>query len=475
MTWPAVLLLPSLVGSIAVVFAHPLRLRLGLPIAAAAAGGTLVAALALAREVAAVGEVAAVLGGWGRPYGVELAAGPGAAFVAVVLAVVALAALAWAPAAAADLGDRETPFAALGLLLLFSLLGLTVAADGFTLYVFLEISSLAGYALFSVGRRRAAVAAFRYLLTGGTAGALYLLGLGHVFVATGTLNLADLAARIAGGAPSPAVVAGSALMAVGLAVKAAVFPLHGWLPDAYSYAHRAVAALAPPLMTKAAAFALWRVGAAVAPAWAEAGLGPALLALSVVGVLWGSVAAVGQRDISRMLAWSSVAQVAMVVGGLAVGTPAAVAAALLHLAAHALAKAGLFMAAGAWRLDGVHTLDDLPGAGAARPWAGAVFTVGALSLVGVPPMAGFFGKWALATSALASGAWPFAAVVVVSSLVTASYMLRAVGALWFGEAADRSPSAHGLAWALPAAALGALVLAAAAWQGPALSFLARAG
>ena len=189
------------------------------------------------------------------------------------------------------------------------LLGITLTGDLFNLYVFLEISSLAVYALLASGGDRAVVATFRYLIVGTVAASFYLLGLGYLYAVTGTLNMADLAMRLPEVGGGSAVTVGVVLIVVGLAIKMAVFPLHGWMPDAYTYAPPPVTMFIAAVMSKVSAYALVRVLFFVLPA--TGAVEPALAVLSWVaagGVLGGSVLALAQTDVGRMLVYSSVVQ-----------------------------------------------------------------------------------------------------------------------------------------------------------------------
>ncbi len=408
------------------------------------------------------------LGGWAPPWGIEYVVDPLGGGMAVLVALLAtLVAIYAGPYLRALSPRRAAVFNSLFLLLTSGLLGITLTGDLFNLYVFLEISSLAAYGLLASGGERAVVATFRYLLIGTIAASFYLLGIGYLYALTGTVNMADLAMRLPAAGSGSAMTVGVVLIVVGLAIKMAVFPLHGWMPDAYTYAPPPVTMFIAAVMSKVSAYALLRVLFFVLPP--TGAVETALSVLSWVaagGVLAGSVLALAQTDVRRMLAYSSVGQMGYVVLGLSLGNAAALTGALLHITGHAVAKACLFGAVGSLPRETAQA--DVAGfAGASRraPLTMAAFTLAALSLVGMPPTAGFFSKWYLLRGALEADAWLFAAVLLVSSLLSAVYFFRVIERIYFaaGPAAaapDRSLPRPGVSLRLlgPVITLAAAVL-----------------
>ncbi len=308
------------------------------------------------------------------------------------------------------------------------LTGIVVTGDLFNLFVFLEIASLSAYALLASGGGLAPLAAFRYLILGSIASSFYLLGVGFIYFSTGSLNMADVAQRLPLLYESRTLVAAAVLMVLGLGLKMALFPLHLWLPDAYTYAPSAVTGLIAPVMTKVAGYTIIRLFLDV--------FGPGYLRdrvpvietigwLAVGGILAGSIMAIAQRDVRRMLAYSSVSQVAYVALGLGMGNALGLIGALLHILNHAFMKGCLFLAAGGIRYrTGVWEISNFGGLGRHLPLTMAAFTLAALSMIGIPPTAGFFSKWYLVQGGIAAGNWVFVAVILTSSLLTAVYFFR---------------------------------------------------
>jgi multicomponent Na+:H+ antiporter subunit D len=369
------------------------------------------------------------LGGWPPPIGIEYVLDPLGAFMAAVVTFVGWMATIYFRASI----HREAPGQFVGahalmLLLLAGLSGILVTGDLFNLFVFLEIASLSAYALIAIGDHQAPLAAFRYLILGSLAGSLYVLGVGFIYFSTGSLNMADVSQRLMPLYDSPAVAAAAALIALAMGIKMALFPLHGWLPDAYTSAPSGVAGLIPPIMTKVAAYVLIRLFVDVfQPAYSQTQLPIAWVIswLSAAGVLFGSVMAIAQQDFRRMLAYSSVSQIAYIGLGFGMAHPLGLIGALLHVVNHAFMKACLFFVAGSFRYRaGSAEIIHLAGLGKRMPWTACAFALAALSMIGVPPTGGFFSKWYLLLGALEIGNGWFIAVILVSSLLNAVYFFR---------------------------------------------------
>ncbi|MCZ6876468.1 MAG: monovalent cation/H+ antiporter subunit D family protein [bacterium] len=369
------------------------------------------------------------LGGWAPPWGVEYVIDPLSGAIATLIACMALLVAVYAgPHMSGMSAGRSGTFYSLFLLLVTGLLGIVVTGDMFNLYVFLEISSLAAYGLLASGGIRATVATFRYLIVGTIAATFYLLGVGYLYALTGTLNMADLATRIPSIMDSSVFIVAVSFIVVGLAIKAALFPLHGWLPDAYTYAPAPVVGFIAAVMTKVSAYVLFRVLYFVLRP--EGAAGQALMLLgwaSAIAVLAGSLLAIAQQDVRRMLAYSSIGQMGYITLGLAIGNTAAITGALLHILNHAIMKGCLFMIVGGiqWRT-GTCRIDDFIGLSRRMPLTMLAFVVAALSMIGLPPTAGFFSKWYLISGALQAGAWYFVIPLVGSSLLSAVYFFRII-------------------------------------------------
>ena len=389
------------------------------------------------------------LGGWSPPAGIEYVIDGANAPLLLLVSLIALLVSVYAPRSIASELEpaRVGLFFACMCLCLAGLLGIAATGDAFNVFVFLEISSLASYALIALGaRRRALLAAFQYLVLGTIGGTFLLIGIGLVYAITGTLNMADLAQRVSELGENRALIGAIAFVTIGMAIKAAVFPLHAWQPGAYSESPSAVGVFLSATGSKIALYTLCRFlftifGASVA--FQVLPLTQIGLLVGCVGMIAGSLMACLQTDFKRVLAWSSIGQVGYIVAGISLATSEGLTAAYLHILNHALIKAALFAAAGVvmLRLGGTD-LQSIAGLGRLMPWTFAMIVVAGLGLIGVPLSAGFVSKWALATALIDSGQWLVLAAVLFSSLLALVYVGRIVEAAWFREPqAGRTPAA----------------------------------
>ncbi|HKK69932.1 MAG TPA: monovalent cation/H+ antiporter subunit D family protein [Candidatus Krumholzibacteria bacterium] len=370
------------------------------------------------------------MAGWEPPVGIELNLDALSAFVITMIALVSLLVCVYAGTAVRrENPERESTFYGMLLVMLLGLTGMVITADLFNLYVWFEVSSLAGYALMAVGHKKAPVSAFRYLLLGTLGASFYLLGVGYLYVLTGSLNMFDVAGRLGELQSNPALWISVVFMVGGLGLKMALFPMHLWLPDAYTYASSTSTAIIAPLMTKVSAYVMIRVLYFVyGHEWSlhgAGGLGPAITWMALAGIVVGSVMAIAQKDAKRMLAYSSIAQVGYIGVGIGLATPLALVGAMLHILNHAIMKSCLFLVTGSVQLQAdTVRLRDYTGLGRRMPWTFAAFTLAALAMVGVPPTNGFFSKWYLVLGGIAAGQWVVVVLILASSLLTAVYFFR---------------------------------------------------
>jgi multicomponent Na+:H+ antiporter subunit D len=383
------------------------------------------------------GTISYALGGWEPPWGIEYRIDALNAFVALIVAAIAAISLPYALHSV----EREIPaqrvplFYSAFLLCLLGLLGIVQTGDVFNLFVFLEISSLSSYALISMGReRRALTAAFQYLIMGTIGATFLLIGIGLIYAETGTLNMLDLNARLPAVLEHRTVHTAFAFIVVGVALKLALFPLHLWLPNAYTYAPTVVSLFLAATATKVAVYVMVRMVYTVfSNSFSQATpLDEVFLLLGMAGVLVASFYAIYQQDAKRLLAYSSVGQIAYMALGIGFGSALGLTATLVHLFNHALMKGALFMAVGAmiYRV-GSSRVNDLQGLGRQMPWTFTAFFIAGLSLIGLPGTAGFISKWYLVLAAIEQQAWIFAIVILAGSLLAVVYMWKLVEILFF--------------------------------------------
>ncbi len=414
--------------------------RIAWATALAVSATALVIAIALLQQVLATGPISYALGGWAAPWGIEYRVDAVNAFVLLIVAAISTVVLPFARASVEQevRGDRIGLFYTAWMLCLTGLLGIAITGDAFNVFVFLEISSLSSYVLISLGsERRALIASFRYLVMGTIGATFILIGVGLLYTMTGTLNMLDLAERLAAVEDTRTVRVAFGFLTVGIGLKMALFPLHAWLPNAYAYAPSAVTAFLAGSATKVAVYVWLRFFFTVFGAdfaFESMSMMFLLLPLALAGVVMMSTVAIFQQDAKRLLAYSSVAQIGYMALGISLFSVTGLTAAIVHLFNHAVMKAALFMALGCivYRTGSVG-IASLAGIGRRMPWTMAAFVFGAMSLIGVPLTVGFISKWYLLLAALERGWWPVALVIVIASLLAAVYCGRVVEAAYFRD------------------------------------------
>ena len=380
------------------------------------------------------------LGGWLAPLGIEYRVDITNAFVLLIVSGIASVVVPVGPGVRGHgiAEGREYLYYVAYLLCTAGLLGVAITGDIFNIFVFLEISSLASYVLVALGKsRRALRAAFSYLIMGTIGGTFVLIGIGFLYLMTGTLNLADLASRLPAVAETRAVHAGFGFLCIGFSIKLAVFPLHQWLPSAYSYAPSAASALLSATGTKVAYYLLLRLFFTlfgVAFVFEQLGFASLLLPLSLLGMFIGAIAAFNQTDLKRLLAYSSVSQVGYMTLGLSTASLDGLTGGIVHLFNHALMKGGLFLiVACIVARVGSSRISDLRGLGRRMPLTAFGFVLGGLGLIGVPLTAGFVSKWYLALGVLEVGGPWLVLALLVSSLLAVAYVWRVVEVMYFQD------------------------------------------
>lgn len=410
---------PLLVGGALFALPNQHRLRQGIGVGVLVA---LLAASVLLVVLTADGSVLAhQVGIWpigiAIPFAVDV-------FAALLLTVSALITLVGAQYLIVTGQAREASSIPLILVLAGGVSGAFVTADLFNLFVFVEVMLLPSYGLLLVLSRRGSVAGARLFVTVNLlASTLFLAGVGLVYAVAGTVNIGELADA----ADDPAVALAAAVMLSGIAVKAAVFPVHGWLARTYTTATPAITAIFSAIHTKAAVYVIYRVYAVIfdgAEAWQ-----PVLLAIATVTAVVGAAAALGERTMRSLLVFQMVSGIGVILLGVALFTPLALTAAIAYMIHHMISKASLFLTVGAIEETyGTGRIDELGGLRTREPLITAAFVVGALSLVGLPPFSGFVAKVAVVLGAAEADS-PFVAVVV---LVVSALALVAVLLMWAG-------------------------------------------
>ncbi len=435
--YPALLIaVPLIMAPVCVLLRHPTFAAIAAFVANAAA---VFFAIALLLDVLDGNVIRYALGGWAAPTGIEYYIDTTNAILLVIISVVSFLALVYSfPTLLHEVAEpRHYLFYCGWLSCLTGLLGIVITGDVFNVFVFLEISSLAMYMLIALGkeRKQALLAAFRYLIMGSIGASFILLGIGFLYAATGTLNMVDLAQRIPEVGESRTVLVAFSLMALGLLIKAAIFPVYSWLPSAYQYAPSAATVFLAGTATKVSLYLLLRFFFHVFGqdySFGDMLLNYVLLPLSVIGFFVMSVVAIFPQDIRRMLAYSSIAQIGYIVAAISMETHAGLMAGIIHMVNHAFIKAALFMSVFCiiYRVGSVN-ISDMVGLLQHSPWSVAAFIIAGFALIGIPLTPGFVSKWHLIGAAIDSGWWLIVIMILMSSLMAVIYIGRVIDVLCF--------------------------------------------
>ena len=436
---PALLIISPLLFAFLVSGTGWIKRGLCFPLAAAGAGLCAFFSVSLFVQVLQGGTVQYSLGGWEAPWGIGYHVDRLNGMVLVVVSVLAFVNLiATRKSVAAEFSEKEGAFYAVSLLFVVGLVGMVVTGDLFNLYVLLEVASLTSYALIALGGPRAPLASLNYLYMGTIGGCFYLLGVGYLYIMTGSLNMGDVASLLPAISTSNAIWVAFTFCMVGVGVKMAFFPLHNWLPNAYTCAPSAVSSLIAPLMTKVMVYVMIRLMISVFSVdftFRVLHLGNAMVWLSVVAIVVGALLALGQKDLKRMFCYIIISEIGYMMGGAWLGNAAGMTGAILHILNDALMTICLFLAAGSiqYRIKGLE-FTQLRGLFHRMPVTMACLVAAGLSVIGVPPTCGFFSKWYLITGALQAGQYEFMAALLFSSLVNVVLFFRVIELSYYGEA-----------------------------------------
>jgi len=368
--------------------------------------------------------------GWAPPYSIHLVAGALGVLLSSLIALIGLLVAVYGIDYIRE--GAKVKYHVLYILILVGATGVVLTGDIFNLFVFFEILCISSYALVAYRGDSAGVeAGAKYLLQGAVGSSLVLIGIGLLYGTFGTLSMADIAANV-GSVGSFRLFVSLAFLITGFGVEAAVFPLNGWLPDAHSSAPSSVSAILSGIAIKAGVYAIARV------LYTVYGAESILLFLALLGIatlLIGEACAFSQDDIKRLLAYSSIGQVGLIVFALGLASTGGVEGALFLVVSHGLAKALLFLASGymIYRT-GSRAISSLNGMGTRMPFTSLCFTVGALSLIGLPPFIGFPGKFMVIRAALGKADGLFTAlagIALLATVVEGAYFFRIVQRLYF--------------------------------------------
>ncbi len=371
------------------------------------------------------------VGGWAPPVGISMVLDGLAALMLLTIAVITLVSSIYAVQYMEQF-TWKAKFYSLFLLMVAGMNGVVLAGDFFNLFVFLEIASISSYALVGYGCRHEELeATFKYLTLGNLGALFVLLGVAFIYGVSGTLNMADFSVRSAGTLNTAGLVA-LALLMIGFGLKAALVPMHAWLPDAHPAAPTPISAMLSGVFIKATGvYALLRVTNNVFPPMHVTQ--EVLLALGGASMVIGVFMAIGQWDLKRLLAYHSISQIGYVILGVALGTPLGILGGLFHLVNHAAFKSLLFLGAGAIEYrTGTRQLREMGGLRERMPVTAATTLIASLAISGVPPFNGFFSKLLIIWAAVEAGRHGYAVVAVIVSVMTIASFMKVQKYAFFG-------------------------------------------
>jgi multicomponent Na+:H+ antiporter subunit D len=385
-------------------------------------------------------------GGWMSPWGIEFQVGYLSVFTSIIILSMAFLVGVYS---LEDMHktiekNRIPRYYSLFLLLVFSLLGIALTNDIFNLFVFIEISTIAAVSLITVVNKKQNIeAGIKYLVLSALGSGCILFAIALIYMVTGNLNMTQIGVELATAWKNYPrnILAASSFLVVGFSVKSAIFPVHVWLPDAHTYAPSPSRAILSGVVIKVYAVAMIKILFTIfgVEILENLAIETVFLVLASLSILFGSVFAIAQADIKRMLAYSSVAQIGYVYLGIDLANAAGISGALLHVLNHAIMKVGLFLIVGIIiHKTGKRRISDFRGLAREMPVIMICFTVMALSMIGIPPFSGFFSKYYLALGAIDANKHIYVVVILVSSLLNALYYLPIIVASFFNERDETS-------------------------------------
>ncbi len=446
--------------------------RLCYPTALMGLGIAFFSALKVLMQVMKSGTIQYRLGSWVPPIGIEYRIDLLNAVVLVLVTGIALLNIvASFQSINQEMGEKKDSFYTIYLLFVTGLTGVTVTGDLFNLYVLLEITSLTSYAQIAMGDKdRAPLASLNYVFLGVIGASFYLLGVGYLYIMTGSLNMLDVASLLPAIQNSTAVLVAFIFCFLGIWIKMALFPLHVWLPNAYSYAPTAVSRIIAPLMTKVMVYVMIRLMVTVFGfdyIFKQLHLAHAVVWLATIAILAGAVMAIAQKDLKKMLTYVIVCEIGYMVGGAWLGNKLGMTGAILHIINDALMTFAVFLAVGniIYKLKNTG-FDNLKGLFGKMPWTMAGFVLAGFSIIGIPPTCGFFSKWYLILGAIEKGAYHFAGALIISSLLCAVLFFRIFEISFFYSGHDKIKMAEApVSMLIPLGIMSILLIAAGFYSG----------
>jgi multicomponent Na+:H+ antiporter subunit D len=400
-------------------------------ISLAVLSATTVISVVLLIQADRFGPVVAQMGGWPAPFGITLIADRLAGIMLAVASVMLVSVLVYAigqPGAERNHGAFHPVY----LVLSAGVMAAFLTGDLFNLFVAFEMMLTASYVLLTLGGGREQIrSGMTYVVISLVASALFLTSLALIYAATGTVNMAQLAVRMAE-LPDGVRLAFGLLLLVVFGIKAALFPLFSWLPDSYPTAPSPITAVFAGLLTKVGVYAIIRTQTLFLDSSSRPGT--LILVVASITMVVGVLGAIAQDDIPRILSFHIVSQIGYMIMGLGLFTVAGLAGAILYIIHHIIVKTTLFLVAGLAEVRaGSGRLAAIGGVARVYPVLGVLFLLPALSLAGLPPFSGFVAKFALVEAGLSAGQYVVVAISILVSLLTLFSMTKIWGGAFWGE------------------------------------------
>ncbi len=399
----------------------------------------LVLSLFMLNHVLTVGPIRYWQGGWRPPWGIEYVDDAMNCYLLVIVISMVILGLIYSKRNVEhEIEERKHPtFYTLVQLMAAGMFGITITGDLFNMFIWLEIASLTAYALIAIAGGRALRSAYNYVIMGSIGACFYIFGVCWIYSVTGTLNFGDMRLLLPVVYDNKAVQMAFAMIVVGVMIKAYIFPLHLWQPDVYTYAPSTISSIMASVHVKVMFYILIRMFYSVFTLnfiKHFIGLDMLICWVAAIAILAGSIWAIKQRNLKRMLAYSSISQMGYILLGVGLSplSPWGLVGAVAQILNHAIGKGCLFMSAGAIsQQEGLRDIRDFAGLGKKMPYASTAFTIAAISMIGIPPTAGFASKLFLIIASLDAAQYPFVAVLLLSGLLNLVYYWRVIDQMWF--------------------------------------------
>lgn len=379
------------------------------------------------------------VGGWepieGIPIGIYMVVDGLSIFMLIIISLISLLAIIYS-VAFIERYTNKTGYYTLFLLMIAGMNGVVLSGDMFNLFVFLEVTAIASYALVAFGTEAEGLeGAFKYQVMGTVASGIILLGIALLYAFTGTLNMADMARIISEQGSNSLLLFVGVLFLAGFGLKAAIMPFHSWLPDAYTSAPAPISAMLAGVVGKSIGiYALCRIFFNVLGLGQMKSILYILMVLGIISMVAGAFLALVQKDFKRLLSYSSISQIGYIIFAFGLGTPLGFLGGLFHLLNHSIFKSLLFLNSGAIVYStNFRNLKEMGGISKKMPVTGATSLVGSLSVVGIPPFNGFWSKLIIIFAAIQADYLVFALITIFASIITLAYYMLVQRQFFLGK------------------------------------------